>query len=93
MAALAPLFRRALDSSSPATERQRRAALTDLEWAGEVKERGGTEAATLVEELAQYRYGGGEPTSFAVKDALQRTKDLIASAEHAPSAATPEEAA
>ena len=101
MAGLAPLFRRAFDArpsgstggSLSESERQRRAAMTDLDWAEEVKGQGGADAAGLIEELSAYRYGGGEPTTFAVKDALQRAKDLIAAAHRAPSPGTPEEAA
>ncbi|QDV08515.1 hypothetical protein Poly30_40630 [Planctomycetes bacterium Poly30] len=90
MAALAPLFRRAFDVALAPAERQRRAALTDEAWAREV-ENGHPDAASLLVELSAYRYGGGEPTSFAVKDAIERATRLA----KAPSATAdqPEEAA
>ena len=83
MAALAPLFRRAFDQGLPSAERTRRSSLTDDDWGREVEAIAGdrgADAARLIHELSGYRYGGGEPTSFAVKDALQRASELATSA-------------
>lgn len=78
MAALGPLFRRAFDRPLEENERERRSALTDDAWAGETDAArpGGEDAARLVSELSAYRYGGGLPTSFAAKDALERATTL-----------------
>ncbi len=81
MASLAPIFRRAFDEGLPLSERTRRSSLTDDAWGDEVKAMtgdAGAEAARLLTELSGYRYGGGEPTSFAVKDALKRATELAA---------------
>ena len=77
MAALGPLFRRAIDVSVDPKTRVRRAALTDDDWASEVEGQGGADAAALVRELSAIRYGGGEPTTFAAKDALTRARATL----------------
>ena len=78
MASLAPLFRRAFDQGLPEGERLRRSSLTDDAWGQEAQAqaKSGPDAARLLAELSSYRYGGGEPTSFAVKDALMRATEL-----------------
>ena len=89
---LAPLFRRAFDAELAPEVRQLRSSLTDEAWGREVEAQGGVgpDAARLIHELSGYRYGGGEPTSFAVKDALKRAIELSVSS---AAAASSEEAA
>lgn len=81
MAALTPHLRRAMESLC----KESRPALTDSEWAEWMRQGEGLdgsldgslwgEAATLVEDLVEVRFGGGDPTVFAAKDA--HTKALL----------------
>ncbi len=95
MAALAPLFRRAFDQELSETERLRRSSLTDDAWGQEAAAKGGIgpDAARLLSELSSYRYGGGEPTSFAVKDALKRATELAAELSAGAAAVRPADSA
>ncbi len=62
--------------------------MTDEAWAAETdtSAAGGPDASRLIAELSAYRYGGGEPTSFAVKDAVQRALQCVESAPSAQAA-------
>lgn len=80
MSALGPLVRRALDSTRGRDD----ASLTDAEWTAALQASEGLleedrRAATeLVHELSAVRFGGGDPTSFAAKDAVERARRLAA---------------
>ncbi len=77
MAALTPHVRRAMES----LRGESNSALTDTEWAAWMREAEGAssgirrEAADLVDELVEVRFGGGDPTVFAAKEA--HTKALL----------------
>ncbi len=80
MSALGPLLRRALDGTRGCDD----ASLTDAEWTAALQASEGfleedRRAATeLVHELSTVRFGGGDPTSFAAKDAVERARRLAA---------------
>lgn len=77
MAALTPHVRRAMES----LRGESRSALTDSEWAEWMRQAEGvhsalrSDAADLVDELVEVRFGGGDPTVFAAKEA--HTKALL----------------
>ena len=80
MSALGPLLRRALDETLGCDH----SSLTDAEWVLGVEISDGLSeddrraAAQLLQELSAVRFGGGDPTSFAAKDALERARRLAA---------------
>ena len=77
MAALTPHLRHAME----ALRGESQSALTDSEWAVWMREAKGehaamrSEAADLVDDLVEVRFGGGDPTTFAAKEA--HTKALL----------------
>jgi hypothetical protein len=80
MSALGPLLRRALDGTRGRDD----ASLTDAEWTAALQESEGLtaedrHAATeLLRSLSTVRFGGGDPTSFAAKDAVELARRLAA---------------
>ena len=79
LGALAPLVRTIVDGARGADA----ASATDEEWASDLRADGAVDAnardalAALVLESSTVRYGGGDPTVFAAREAKARAEELV----------------